>query len=260
MEWYYEHNGQQAGPVSRAEIIRLILQRRIHPHTLVWTPEFGDQWRPASKAGLIAPLSVKFMTSTGGKVESPVVPPAMGKKDDPAHVPVLWSWFILLPGLLNYLLYGLDMLTGQEPFRGSVLGVFFLGMILMTAMILDRKALLQHGYKPPTFLWFLLWGLCPPCYLWSRYFILKRGMTQAILAVLMWAGMVGLGGYYLYQHPELIKLQFEHIQGNEAQMPSWLKKDGASKRAEPKSSGKETPSQNAPGNGTDSSEDEEIQL
>lgn len=41
MEWFYENNGQQSGPVSREEILRLIMQQRIRPETLVWTPRLG---------------------------------------------------------------------------------------------------------------------------------------------------------------------------------------------------------------------------
>ncbi|MDF7673918.1 DUF4339 domain-containing protein [Acetobacteraceae bacterium ESL0709] len=262
MEWYYEHNGQQAGPVSRAEMIRLIVQRRIRPDTLVWTAEFGDQWRPAAQAGLIAPISVTFMKSgEKGAFSMPLPPPSMGKKVPPEQVPSVWSWLLLLPGLLNYMLLGAETLRGHDPFQASVLEVFLLAMILMTALILDRKTLLQHGYRPPSFLWFFLFGLCPPCYLWSRYAILKKGMPQLILAVLMWAGMVGLEGYYLYQHPEFFAAQLQQMQKGGAGSPPWLKGQESSKQNhEPPSKGGPSSGQDAPGGDDGSADQGEIQL
>lgn len=57
MNWFYEENGKIIGPVSRTDIIRLLIQRHIHPHSLVWTEEFGEDWRPVSRSGLIEPMS-----------------------------------------------------------------------------------------------------------------------------------------------------------------------------------------------------------
>ncbi|UMM63604.1 DUF4339 domain-containing protein [Aristophania vespae] len=187
MEWFYEHNGQQMGPVSRAEIIRLIVQHRIKPHTLVWTPDFGDQWRPASKAGLITP-SFSVMVSSASRVKPP-----LGEKKDPATVPSHWAWLMMLPSFLEIFIFIIDIVRGVDPMQrsGSILETICFAGITFIAMWYDRKTLAEHGYKPPSLWWWLLLiG-----YFWVRYSILKRGLILAVMPlVLLFIGM-GLGAY-----------------------------------------------------------------
>lgn len=47
MEWYYENNGAQAGPISEAELKGLLAVNQITPATLVWKEGMGD-WAPYS--------------------------------------------------------------------------------------------------------------------------------------------------------------------------------------------------------------------
>ncbi len=63
MNWYYAHNGQQQGPVSEAEIVKLFQAGTISPTSLVWKDGLPD-WQPLSTAlpsaltgGAAAPLA-----------------------------------------------------------------------------------------------------------------------------------------------------------------------------------------------------------
>lgn len=48
MQWHYTKEGQQLGPVDDAELRQLAQQGEITPTTLVWNPEIGSEWVPAS--------------------------------------------------------------------------------------------------------------------------------------------------------------------------------------------------------------------
>jgi hypothetical protein len=53
-QWYYARGGQQAGPVSRAELQQIGRQGGLGPDDLVWTETMAD-WRPArTVTGLLA--------------------------------------------------------------------------------------------------------------------------------------------------------------------------------------------------------------
>lgn len=49
MHWYYADNGQQAGPVSDAELDTLIQNGKVTPETLIWHEGMAD-WRPCAQA------------------------------------------------------------------------------------------------------------------------------------------------------------------------------------------------------------------
>lgn len=51
--WYYGLRGQTLGPVTAAEIIRLIQQAAISRETLVWAEELVE-WQPAGQVGAFA--------------------------------------------------------------------------------------------------------------------------------------------------------------------------------------------------------------
>jgi uncharacterized membrane protein len=48
MQWYYVKNNERFGPVDEAELFRLAREGALSPDTLVWNPDMGDQWVPAS--------------------------------------------------------------------------------------------------------------------------------------------------------------------------------------------------------------------
>lgn len=47
-KWYYSFNGEQIGPVSFAELARLVEEGTLEPGDLVWTKGMAD-WKPAGK-------------------------------------------------------------------------------------------------------------------------------------------------------------------------------------------------------------------
>ncbi len=60
MEWYYENNGAQAGPISEAELKGLFAEGRITPDALVWRQGMDD-WAPYGRvfpAAAVVPSDV----------------------------------------------------------------------------------------------------------------------------------------------------------------------------------------------------------
>ena len=44
-KWFYAVNGERRGPVTEEEIKRLLRERILSPISLVWHPDFGQEWR-----------------------------------------------------------------------------------------------------------------------------------------------------------------------------------------------------------------------
>lgn len=176
MDWFYEQNGQQAGPVSRGEILRLVVQRRILPHTLVWTPAFGDQWRPASKAGLLAPIA--------GASAVPVPPLTPEIAAAAKRVPSVWAWIlVIVPSLLDISLQIATYIRGTRMGGdASLIAVVLLYAILFLSLVQDRRALADSGFAPPSFWWWLF----IPGYFWVRAKRLGgRGRTLFVVSLAM---------------------------------------------------------------------------
>jgi hypothetical protein len=45
--WYYAVNGERSGPVEFSELERLAREGGLRAGDLVWTADFGEQWKPA---------------------------------------------------------------------------------------------------------------------------------------------------------------------------------------------------------------------
>ena len=52
-EWFYEDNGRARGPVTRDQLMELLLHAFVPPETRVWTEGFGEEWRAADKTELL---------------------------------------------------------------------------------------------------------------------------------------------------------------------------------------------------------------
>lgn len=50
MDWFYTHNGSQAGPVSADELQRLVDRGEVLPSALVWRSGLGN-WQPLAETG-----------------------------------------------------------------------------------------------------------------------------------------------------------------------------------------------------------------
>jgi len=171
MDWFYESNGQQSGPVSREEILRLIMQQRIRPETLVWNPSFGDSWRPASAAGLVSPLT--------------------GFLRPKAEVSEHWAWVLLVgPWLMGRMtLYIMDWRHVPEAARmntNGIVGLLVLGLFF-TAFTLDRNAIREAGNIPPGFWWWLFL----PGYFWRRRQVVGKGMSLLVVSLVLLVFNIG---------------------------------------------------------------------
>ncbi|WP_018980214.1 DUF4339 domain-containing protein [Saccharibacter floricola] len=175
MEWFYEQNGQQVGPVSRTEVIRLIVQRRIQPHTLVWTPDFGDQWRPAIKAGLMVSLSGRFRHNNAAESDEQ-------GDNHTAALPSLWAWiYLIVPNGLALLIQYIAYTKGT--IETPLLPVLFVYAISFIALMMDRRILQASAVQPPSVWWYFFF----PGYFIMRRERLGRGRVLAACAVLVFA-------------------------------------------------------------------------
>ncbi|MFM7671936.1 MAG: DUF4339 domain-containing protein [Bacteroidota bacterium] len=66
MLFYFVLDGAQAGPFSEAEVTRLILDKKISPTTLVWSPGF-IAWREAQQV----PELMKLVALTPPPIQPP---------------------------------------------------------------------------------------------------------------------------------------------------------------------------------------------
>lgn len=175
MQWYYERDGQQVGPVSQAEMVRLVVHRHIQPQTLVWHPSLGDQWLPARKAGLVLPSGGMKIIFAPGMEPKDVVGKAGGQ------VTSLWAWLLLLvPSLIDAGLQIAGHLTkgAVSPSLATLLCLYGIMFLTITK---DRRALLMGGVKPPSFWWWLFL----PGYFWCRRANLRKGMALFVGSILV---------------------------------------------------------------------------
>ncbi|MCX5615079.1 DUF4339 domain-containing protein [Bombella saccharophila] len=194
MQWYYERDGQQVGPVSQAEMVRLAIHHDIKPQTLVWHPAFGNEWRPASKAGLAFPSGdVKIFTLTLGQPK-PATAVAAGTGGKLGKVPFLWAWMLLLPEVVNVTLLFAGQILHWTVHSESLLTGLCIGAILFLAFMQDRKALTLAGVTPPAFLWLLF----IPGYLWCRWRIVRKGFILFVCSAFL---MVGEGAILITNPP-----------------------------------------------------------
>jgi len=91
--WYYARGGQQNGPVSTDEIIRLFGTGSISPGDLVWREGMVD-WKPAGEIPELspqppsAPPPVSAVTGSSSGAFDPYRPPVTAWNDLPAPQPV----------------------------------------------------------------------------------------------------------------------------------------------------------------------------
>ena len=53
--WHYESGGRTHGPISGRELAALATDGKIVGATLIWTEQFGQDWKPASTVKALAP-------------------------------------------------------------------------------------------------------------------------------------------------------------------------------------------------------------
>lgn len=77
-QWYYAENGEQQGPVSLAEMLRLVSAKRIQPTDLVWCDGMAD-WLPVGEVAALSavkqkPKPVRKAAPPESKGEEPKAP------------------------------------------------------------------------------------------------------------------------------------------------------------------------------------------
>lgn len=190
MQWFYEEKGKIVGPVSRSDIVRLIIQRHLHSESLVWTEAFGTEWRPVSRSGLIAPLPAEgikekklpFLSihiariGTEARLEKK-------KYKKISEISSLWAWiYLIVPDGLTFLFQIAAYMRGQGMIESLPLSAFLaINIILIVSFVCDRKELHSAGVKPPVFISFLI----PSLYLWLRALRLGRGRILFFASILM---------------------------------------------------------------------------
>lgn len=130
--WYYaDRHGQQQGPLSREDFLRVLERERLPPDTLVWRDGLA-QWRPLSS--LAAEL--------GQSAAAPPTPPPPPFRASPAFAaagpaampaPVVYAGF-----MRRFAAFLLD---------GLILGAINFGLIFVLALLFGLSVL-GHGGKP----------------------------------------------------------------------------------------------------------------
>lgn len=102
-QWYYESNGQQAGPISWEGLMSGLNQGTISPETLVWAAHLSE-WMPIRQAMQpqgVAPTLVPTQVK-------PVIPiPLKKSAPAPAYIRILAGFSVLLM-IVGALLFMVD--------------------------------------------------------------------------------------------------------------------------------------------------------
>lgn len=165
-KWYYADEGSRTGPISRAELEKLIQNGKVKPTTLVWSGE-GD-WRPAQETELSSFFSVA--------PDSP--PPLPGKDIDNKFI---W-WVVGVPviGVIIELIAGIELI--------------WLYIVANTVCcVLDERKLKAAGHESPVIWWIFL----IPVYLWKRATLLnhKKHYFWGWIIVFILSILIGIGGH-----------------------------------------------------------------
>jgi hypothetical protein len=72
-DWYYESDGNQAGPVSEERIMELIAGDALNMRSLIWSKTFGNSWKPLGETAF-ASLILKESANEPPPLPAPAVP------------------------------------------------------------------------------------------------------------------------------------------------------------------------------------------
>ena len=125
-QWYYAAAGEQAGPITEDELVRMLQSGRLRPDTLVWTAEL-EQWVEAGSVEGLLPRNVP--------------PPFPGRSDSPLRAAASYAGFWrrfaaafidgivqavggLIVGFVFGLVYGASTGTAEgAEFLGNIIGI-----------------------------------------------------------------------------------------------------------------------------------------
>lgn len=159
-EWYYVLNGQQQGPVSESDLIKLLRSEQLPSKTMVWMQDMAE-WTKANQVEALKPkVDVQELvppTPTTTEIfETPVISSASSEEEIFLHIPISRLIFMSIISCGLYEVYWIyknwryfkerDNLN-IKPFWRAIFGVFFCHSLLKK--IHQDKELNQ--FSNPTF-------------------------------------------------------------------------------------------------------------
>ena len=156
-QWYYAKMGQQHGPVTKAELIKLFENGELTPEILVWTDGM-QQWLPAEKVDGLIPQSPEPLPPSNTPATSPVknTQPRVHEPECSQVRPWVRYWartfdlfvFSMLSGII------LGPVAPHLATNANILGIvllfnyiFFEAAMLATRGTTPGKALLKVGIR-----------------------------------------------------------------------------------------------------------------
>jgi hypothetical protein len=127
-DWYYEARGGRVGPLSFDGIRSVYASGQIGDATLVWTPEFGAEWRRLSSTGI----------PTRSDHEPPPLPPS--------HLNNTFGWLIATVPLTGIVVEGVIKNQSNSPLLSDWRAVSFSYFAIYTVLcILDARQVDHSG-------------------------------------------------------------------------------------------------------------------
>lgn len=173
MNWFYEKNGTQKGPVSGEELQALLSRQEISDKTMIWREGMGD-WTPLHRIAEFAPKTTAPAvaynnapaatpeTSTPSYGPAPTVFPQVAERAAEAKAFNSLALISLIAGVLSMLLCGWligaigvsltaiisgHIARGKSSGRGMALGGLitgYLGLVLGVVMFFTQSYLKSH--------------------------------------------------------------------------------------------------------------------
>ena len=85
MNWYYNEGSEQKGPISRETLEAMAQQGTLKPSQLVWTEEFGSEWKPASSVPGLFGQAEKTIEERSPDQTSSTEPPTFDQNTIPVY-------------------------------------------------------------------------------------------------------------------------------------------------------------------------------
>ena len=170
--WYYEENGQRKGPVSQAEMEKLIKMDQISYGSLIWKKGLTD-WTKVENSELSSYLP------------SDAPPPLSGD-----HVKNTYLWILAFAPIFGSLLTGFVLSRTGKFGLGYIdgFGNIFEWIVPITLNILlcclDSHSLKKAGHDTSKF---LFWIILIPVYIYSRAKHLKQSQICLIVWIIVFA-------------------------------------------------------------------------
>ncbi len=177
MQWHYAKQGRQYGPVDDTELRRLALNGEIGPYDLVWTPDQGDEWAPASSVeNLFTSPSPDTPLPVPSDAQAPTEPRDAGNTHNRdlmrrarESLRNRWGFGILV--LILFLIINIG--TGFIPYVGSIASLIITGpMTVGLSLVFLRIARKSPAEVSQLFHGFSIFGTALGAYLLTTLFVL----------------------------------------------------------------------------------------